>query len=113
MGVQIPPGLLFLCEMKKKAKKIKAQQVSNSKSEKVTRLPIKGKIGRSSKKESIFGKIDRFFKEARTELTKVKWPSQKELIASTIAVIIICLIFAFFLGIVDIGIVKILKHIIR
>ncbi len=100
--------------MKKKAKKkTKEQQNPRNKSAKITKLPVKNKSSKRIKKEGILSKIDRFFKEAKTELTKVKWPTQKELIASTIAVIIICLVFAFFLGVVDIGIVKILKFIIK
>jgi len=99
--------------MKKKAKKIKDQQNSRNKSAKVTKLPVKNRSSKRTKKEGILSKINRFFKEAKTELTKVKWPTQKELIASTIAVIIICLVFASFLGIVDIGIVKMLKFIIK
>jgi len=98
--------------MKRKAKKIKEQQNSRNKSAKVTKLPVKNRALKDTK-EGILVKIERFFKEAKTELTKVKWPTQKELIASTIAVIIISLVFAFFLGIVDIGIVKILKLIIK
>ena len=97
--------------MKKKPKK--EQQDSQNKSAKVAKLPIKNKSSKGTKKEGIFSRINRFFKEAKTELTKVKWPTQKELIASTIAVIILCLVFAFFLGIVDIGIVKVLKLILR
>ena len=102
---------------KKKAiknKKIsKAKKSVNNESTKVTRLSVKKKPERASKEEGILNKIDRFFKEAKTEIVKVKWPSQKELIAATIAVIIISLVFAFFLGIVDIGIIKLLKIIIQ
>ncbi len=96
-----------------KNKKVsKASKVGNHvTSNKVTRLPIKK--DKNNKKESIISRIDRFFKEAKTEILKVKWPSQKELIASTIAVIIFSLVIAFFLGIVDIGIIKLLKIIIR
>jgi len=98
---------------------IKKKTVPKSKSKasnelgKVARLPIKKKPEKKAKEEGLFSKINRFFKETKTELTKVKWPTQKELIAATIAVIILSLVFAFFLGIVDFGIIKLLKIIIQ
>ncbi|MBW1915830.1 MAG: preprotein translocase subunit SecE [Deltaproteobacteria bacterium] len=52
-----------------------------------------------------------FLKEAKGELKKVKWPTRKELMATTVMVIIFVLILAFFLGGVDwflnLGIAKI------
>lgn len=57
-------------------------------------------------------KAGQFFKEAQVELKKVKWPTRKELLASTAVVIVLTLIIAFFLGLVDFGLVKILKNIV-
>lgn len=42
-----------------------------------------------------------FFTEAKGELMKVNWPSQKELIRYTVLVIIISLAVAIFLGALD------------
>lgn len=42
-----------------------------------------------------------FFKESFEELKKVSWPSQKELIQSTLLVIVISLAVALFLGLLD------------
>ncbi len=53
-----------------------------------------------------------FFKDARTELKKVKWPTKKELMASTTMVIILVLIVALYLGIVDIGLMNIINRIV-
>lgn len=53
-----------------------------------------------------------FLKEARTELKKVKWPTKKELLASTAVVIVLTLVIAFFLGLVDFGLIKIIKAIV-
>ena len=99
----------------KKISKTKRNIKRNTNGEvaKVTKLPVKKRGEKGLKEEGILNKIDKFFKEAKAEILKVKWPSQKELIVGTIAVIIISLVFAFFLGIVDIGIIKILKLIIR
>ena len=99
---------------KNRNKKVsKTKRNANSEVAKVTKLPVKKRGEKGLKEEGILNKIDKFFKEAKAEILKVKWPSQKELIVGTIAVIIISLVFAFFLGIVDIGIIKILKLIIR
>jgi len=53
-----------------------------------------------------------FLREARIELKKVKWPTRKELLASTAVVIVLVLIVALFLGLVDFGLIKILKNIV-
>ncbi|NLB35621.1 MAG: preprotein translocase subunit SecE [Elusimicrobia bacterium] len=46
-------------------------------------------------------KISRFFREVISEVKKVTWPGKKELIASTIAVIILVVCIAFYIGLVD------------
>jgi preprotein translocase subunit SecE len=53
-----------------------------------------------------------FLREARMELKKVKWPTRKELLASTGAVIFLVLILSLFLGIIDFGLIKIIKTIV-
>lgn len=57
-------------------------------------------------------KTGQFLREARVELKKVKWPTRKELFASTAVVIILVLIVAFYLGLVDFGLIKIIKAIV-
>ena len=59
------------------------------------------------------GKARQFLREAKTELKKVKWPTKKELLASTAVVIFLTLIMALYFGIVDFGLIKIIKAIIR
>jgi len=49
----------------------------------------------------MFKKIAEFFEEVKLELKKVVFPTKKEVIGSTWVVIITVLIAAFFLGIVD------------
>ncbi len=46
-------------------------------------------------------KITNFFKEAKAELKKVNWPTKKQTINYTIAVIAISLAMAIFLGGLD------------
>ena len=50
-----------------------------------------------------------FFREVRVELKKVTWPSRKETIASTSVVLITVILVAFFLGIVDLGLSRLIK----
>lgn len=54
-----------------------------------------------------------FLRECQMELKKVKWPTRKELLASTSMVILLVLAMAFFLGLIDLGLIKIIKTILR
>jgi preprotein translocase subunit SecE len=54
-----------------------------------------------------------FLSDAKVELKKVTWPNRKELVSTTAIVIVLVLIIAFFLGIIDLGLVKIIKNVIR
>jgi len=53
-----------------------------------------------------------FLREARMELKKVKWPTRKELLASTAVVIVLVLVVALYLGLIDFGLIKIIKNIV-
>ncbi len=61
---------------------------------------------------AFFGTATKFLKESRIELKKVKWPTKKELLASTAVVIVLVLIVSLYLGIVDFGLIKLVKGII-
>ena len=50
-----------------------------------------------------------FIRETRSELAKVVWPSRQEILKITIAVIIMSLAVALFLGAVDFGLTKLLE----
>jgi len=53
-----------------------------------------------------------FLKEARSELTKVVWPTRRETIRITIAVILLSLAVAIFLGAVDYGLTKLFEWVL-
>ncbi len=55
----------------------------------------------------------RFLKEVRTELKKVNWPPKKEVIGSTIVVIVSVFILSFFLGIVDVTLQKLVTYVLK
>jgi preprotein translocase subunit SecE len=83
---------------------------ATSPAQKRTVPPKKEKSGNGI--SSIFHKTGQFLREAKTELKKVKWPTRKELLASTAVVIVLTLLVALFLGLVDFGLIKIIKNII-
>ncbi|MBI5966986.1 MAG: preprotein translocase subunit SecE [Deltaproteobacteria bacterium] len=53
--------------------------------------------------------MQQFFREVRVELKKVTWPSRKETIASTSVVLVTVILVAFFLGIVDLGLSRLIR----
>ena len=57
----------------------------------------------------VVGRVRRFLKEARAELRKVTWPTPKEALASTSVVVVVVIIVSIFLGIVDLGLTRIVR----
>ncbi len=60
-----------------------------------------------------YKKIKTFLSETRSELKKVTFPPRDEVISTTIVVIITSVIFAFYLWMADIVIIKLYEGIIR
>lgn len=54
-----------------------------------------------------------FLREVRVELKKVTWPTRKQTIGTTIAVIVLVLIISMFLGLIDIGLSSLLQLILK
>jgi len=59
-------------------------------------------------KEKIIG----FFTDVVKEMSKVTWPKKEELRESTMVVLIVCLLIAFFVAAVDMGVSKLLEAIL-
>ncbi|MCD6486280.1 MAG: preprotein translocase subunit SecE [Syntrophobacterales bacterium] len=57
----------------------------------------------------MISRIKRFLREAKVELRKVTWPTPKEALASTSVVIVVVIIVSLFLGVVDLGLTKIIR----
>ncbi len=55
----------------------------------------------------------RFLREVRTEVRKVNWPPKKELVGSTIVVIVSVFILSFFLGVVDVTLQKLVTYVLK
>ena len=79
---------------------------------KAAKVPEKTKAVQGNAVTRVAQSARQFLIEAKTELKKVKWPTRKELFASTAVVIVLTLLVAFFLGLVDFGLVKIIKNLV-
>jgi preprotein translocase subunit SecE len=58
------------------------------------------------KKKGMFSGSLTFLKEVRVELKKVTWPPRREIISSTMALIVATLLIGLFLGMVDLILAK-------
>ncbi|MBI3635936.1 MAG: preprotein translocase subunit SecE [Candidatus Rokubacteria bacterium] len=58
-------------------------------------------------------RVREFVAEVLAEFRKVTWPSRQELINSTMVVIVVTVVLAFFLGGVDIALARIVERILR
>ena len=70
-----------------------------------------GLVAGWAKKMQFVGLTKTFFREVRMELKKVTWPTRKETLAATAMVIILSVIVAFFLGILDVALAKLVGSI--
>ena len=58
-------------------------------------------------------KVKEFFRDVKVEIRKVVYPTREELIGSTWVVIVAVIVVSFFLGLVDMGLSKIVKVALR
>lgn len=58
-------------------------------------------------------RLKEFFAEVKVEMKKVVYPSKEELMGSTWVVIITAVVISVFLGVVDLGLSKIVKIALR
>ena len=58
--------------------------------------------------ETVWKESQQFLREVKTEMKKVSWPTRKDTINSTSVVLITILLIAIFLGLIDLGLSKII-----
>jgi preprotein translocase subunit SecE len=58
-------------------------------------------------------RVREFVQEVLLEFRRVTWPSRQELVNSTVVVLALTVVVAFFLGGVDIGLSKLVQKILR
>ncbi len=61
---------------------------------------------------SKFVQLKAFLEESRAEIRKVTWPTRKETTATSIAVLVLVFVMSLFLGIVDLGLTKLVGYIL-
>ncbi len=71
------------------------------------------KTAATKPKDNIISKSIQFLREVKVELKKVAWPSRKQTLGSTIVVLVLVTIIAFFLGAVDIGLSSLVKVVLQ
>lgn len=57
--------------------------------------------------------LSRFLREVKQEFKKITWPKKQEIISSTVLVILLAFVMAFFLGFVDITLQNLLSYLIQ
>jgi preprotein translocase subunit SecE len=60
----------------------------------------------------VIGRVREFVLEVLAEFRRVTWPSRPELVNSTVVVIVVTVVIAFFLGGVDIVLARIVEWIL-
>jgi preprotein translocase subunit SecE len=60
----------------------------------------------------VIGRVREFTLEVMAEFRKVTWPSRQELANSTVVVIVVTVVLAFFLGMVDIALARLVEWIL-
>jgi len=63
--------------------------------------------------QGLLGRISEFFKEVRTELKKVTYPTRSETMGSTTVVLILVFMIGIFLSLLDMVLVKAVRFIIQ
>ncbi|QGY40745.1 preprotein translocase subunit SecE [Pseudodesulfovibrio cashew] len=53
-----------------------------------------------------------FFDESKVEMKKVVWPTRKETISTCVAVLVVSVVIAIYLGVVDLALSKIVEAIL-
>jgi preprotein translocase subunit SecE len=61
----------------------------------------------------MLNKVKEFFREVKVEIKKVVFPARDELVGSTWVVIITVIVISLFLGIVDLGLTKLVGIALR
>jgi preprotein translocase subunit SecE len=62
---------------------------------------------------NFIGQAREFFREVLLEFRRVTWPTRQQLANSTVVVLAVTVVIAFFLGGVDIGLARIVERILR
>ena len=73
--------------------------VADAKNDKKTAVAKQNNV--TAKKPNLFKRIANWWKETKSELKKVTWPTVKQVVKNTIVVLIVVILSAVFIGAVD------------
>lgn len=76
----------------------------------ITKVDKKAKA--KPKKPNMFKRILKYLKEVLSELKRVNWPSRKDLISYTVAVLVFIIAMAIVVGLLDLGFGTLMKLIV-
>ncbi len=62
--------------------------------------------------QGVIGRVKEFVQDVLAEFRKVTWPTRQELVNSTVVVIVVTVVLAFFLGAVDIALARVVEWIL-
>jgi len=88
------------------------KKVAKDKSQQTTVKTKNGKARRKISLVSIGKRIARFFREIVSELKKVTWPTKKELISYSTAVVVFVIVLAVLTLVIDLGLSRVVDFII-
>ncbi len=97
----------FAAAAKPAANKPKPMVVADSKPAKKRKAEPKPSV--KDRTMGTVNTVSQFLREVRVELAKVTWPTRRDTLASTSVVLVIVFLIAAFLGIVDLGLSKIMR----
>jgi len=60
----------------------------------------------------VFDATRQYLKDVRSEFKKVTWPSQREYVGGTVAVLVISLVITIVLGLIDVGLGQIMQRVL-
>ena len=60
-----------------------------------------------------FGRARRFLAEVRVELSRVTWPTRREVWATTVVVILTSMLFGVYLWVIDLGLSQVMDWVFR
>jgi preprotein translocase subunit SecE len=60
-----------------------------------------------------FGRARRFIAEVRVELSRVTWPTRREVWATTVVVILTSMMFGIYLWVIDLGLSRVMDQVFK
>jgi len=60
-----------------------------------------------------FGRARRFLAEVRVELSRVTWPTRREVYATTVVVILTSMLFGVYLWVIDLGLSRVMDQVFK